>query len=194
VLVNHALNLLFNGSFHLFHTALANDGNVHEFLLGTVRNYPVADRLGWHGAMGETENRRLILWKTTFDPEGVYATVYHEEEFRALSGHLGTEAADLEPLVKKAIDAIPPRTPFLVEPKRPRFRRHKPDSWRHHKASPGSIVHFGRAWVPRSLLENSVESFNNRLNYSRYLPRIKIKRNALAPPSWQSTMGSISRI
>lgn len=117
--VNHALNLLLNGSFHLFHTALANDGNVHEFLLGTVRNYPVADRQGWHGATGETENRRLILWKTTFDPEGVYATVYHEREFRALSGHLGTEAADLEPLVREAINAIPPLTPFLVEPKRP---------------------------------------------------------------------------
>ena len=65
---SHALNLLLNGSFHALHTGLTEDGAVHEFLLGVVRNVPVTKQFGWPVPAGQTENRRIILWKTTFEP------------------------------------------------------------------------------------------------------------------------------
>jgi len=114
---SHALNLLLNGSFDGLHTGLTEDGAVHEFLIGVVRNVPVASQIGWPVPAGQTENRRIILWKTTFEPRGVYATVYHETEFRALPNQLDAESAYLEALLKEVIDRIPAQAPYLVKPK-----------------------------------------------------------------------------
>ena len=116
---SHALNLLLNGSFNALHTGLTEDGAVHEFLLGVVRNVPVTKQFGWPVPAGQTENRRIILWKTTFEPRGVYATVYHEPEFRALTNQLDAESAYLEALLKEVIDMIPAEAPYLVKPKSP---------------------------------------------------------------------------
>ena len=55
---------------------------------------------------GQTQNRRIILWKTTFEPQGVYATVSHEPEFRALPNQLDAESAYLEALLKEVIDRM----------------------------------------------------------------------------------------
>jgi hypothetical protein len=66
--ISHALNLLLNGSFDALHTGLTEDGAVHEFLIGVVRNVPVTSQIGWPVPAGQTENRRIILWKTTFEP------------------------------------------------------------------------------------------------------------------------------
>jgi hypothetical protein len=115
----HTLNLLLNGSFNTLHTGLTEDGAVHEFLLGVVRNVPVTNQSGWPVPAGQTENRRIILWKTTFEPRGVYATVYHEPDFRALSNQLDAEAAYMEALIKEVIDKIPAEALYLVEPKSP---------------------------------------------------------------------------
>jgi hypothetical protein len=116
---SHALNLLLNGSFDTLHTGLTEDGAVHEFLLGVVRNVPVTNLIGWPVPAGQTENRRIILWKTTFEPRGVYATVYHEPDFRALSNQLDAESAYLEALLKEVIDKIPAEAPYLIKPKSP---------------------------------------------------------------------------
>ena len=116
---SHALNLLLNDSFNVLHIGLTEDGAVHEFLLGVVRNVPVTKQFGWPVPPGQTENRRIILWKTTFEPQGVYATVYHEPEFRALPNQLDAESAYLEALLKEVIDRIPAEAPYLVKPKSP---------------------------------------------------------------------------
>ncbi len=116
---SHALNLLLNGSFTILHTGLTLDGAVHEFLLGIVRNVPVSSQIGWPVPAGQTENRRIILWKTAFEPRGVYATVYHEPDFQALSNQLDAETAYLEAMIKEVVDKIPPEAPYLIEPKSP---------------------------------------------------------------------------
>ncbi len=115
----HVLNRFLNGSFEKFHTALTRDGTVHEFLLGTVRNVPVVSRLGWPVPKGQTENRRIILWKTMFEQGGVYGSAYYEPEFRRFPNELDTDAIELKQLVEEVIGKIPAEAPFLVEAKCP---------------------------------------------------------------------------
>lgn len=110
---------LLNSSFTVLHAGLTPDGALHEFLLGIVRSVPITSQIGWPVPAGQTENRRIILWKTTFEPRGVYATVYHEPDFRALVNQLDAGTAYLEALIKQVIDKIPAEAPFLVEPKSP---------------------------------------------------------------------------
>jgi hypothetical protein len=56
---SHALNLLLNGSFTVLHSGMTQDGAVHEFLLGIVRNVPVTSQIGRPVPAGQTENRRM---------------------------------------------------------------------------------------------------------------------------------------
>jgi hypothetical protein len=113
------LNLLLNGSFEEFHTALTRDGAVHEFLLGTVRNVPASGPLGWLVPKGQAENRRIILWKTAFNEGGIYGSAYHEPDFRTFPNQLDAEASEQKQMVKEVIDSIPAELPFLGEPRSP---------------------------------------------------------------------------
>jgi hypothetical protein len=105
--LEHTINLLLNGSFDLFHTGLTINGAVHEFSLGTVRDVPVKPTLGNLFQSERTENRRIILWKTKFEPKGIFATSYLESDFKKVSNEFPSEEKELPQLVETAILSIP---------------------------------------------------------------------------------------
>ena len=144
----HALNLLLNGSFEKFHTALTRDGAVHEFLLGTVRNVPVASQFGWPVPKGQTENRRIILWKTTFEQGGVYGSAYHEPDFRRFPNELDADAIELKQMVEEVIGKIPAEAPFLVEP--------KSDLARGKRTPYGALRRYGRSSADGAFTEEGI--------------------------------------
>lgn len=111
----HALNLLLNGSFHKFHTGLSENGAVHEFSLGVVYDFPVQNSFRRLAMPGETENRRIILWKTEFEPGKVFACGYSEQEFREIPSHLDGEGADIKTIVQDAIRNLPPEEPPIEQ-------------------------------------------------------------------------------
>lgn len=112
--LEHALNLLLNDSLIKFHASLGPEGAVHEFFFGTARNVPAPAIVPWLGLAGVSENRKIILWKTTFMQGNVYASAYHETEFRSLPKHL-EEGSELRALLKAAIAETHLGAPYLVE-------------------------------------------------------------------------------
>ena len=94
-------------------SATGAHGAVHEFELGTVRNLPASDETEPRMILLNRGTRRIVLWGTRF-PEGhVYASAFHEPEFRALPKNL--EATnELRKVVEDAIERIPAGKPFLV--------------------------------------------------------------------------------
>ena len=93
--------------------ALAADGAVHSFEVGTVRNLPAADRLDLPTGRWETRNRRIVLWKTIFSEGHVYASAFPETEFQPLLKHI-EPGSELRNLPEQAIANIPAARPFTV--------------------------------------------------------------------------------
>jgi hypothetical protein len=111
--IQHALNLMLDLGFERFHTALTMDGAVHEFELGTVRNLPASDAIDWPVALKRTQTRRIVLWRTRFPQGHVYATAFHEAEFRGLPNYVEA-GSELRVVVGEAIERVPGGKPFLV--------------------------------------------------------------------------------
>jgi hypothetical protein len=114
--VGHALELLLNDRFKLFHTVTTSDGGTHEFLMGIARNVPINDIFRSVTARSQTEDRRIILWKTTFRSCELIGSAYHEMEFRSLPDKLNDQAPELKELLQEAIgklstEASAPDTP-----------------------------------------------------------------------------------
>src|ERR1700756_4097617 len=86
--IQHALNLMLNLGFERFHTALTIDGAVHEFDLGVVRGFSAPDGFDMPPVPQSTRTRRIVLWRTAFPQGHLYASVFHESEFRSLPRHL----------------------------------------------------------------------------------------------------------
>ena len=112
----YALELLLNDRFKLFHTATTADRGTHEFLMGIARNVPINDIFRSMKARCQTEDRRIILWKTTFIPHELVASTYHESEFRSLPNKLDSKAPELKELLQQVIrklsdEKAPPNTP-----------------------------------------------------------------------------------
>jgi hypothetical protein len=101
--VGYALELLLNQRFKLFHTATTSDKGTHEFLMGIARNVPINDIFRSVMARSQTEDRRIILWKTTFGPGELIGSAYHEREFRSLPTKLADQAPELRELLQEAI-------------------------------------------------------------------------------------------
>ena len=119
--IQHALNLMLNLGFELFHTALTMDGAVHEFELGTVRNIPAPSEIDWPVNPKRTRNRRIVLWRTMFPGSQHYASVFQDAEFRSLPEHLET-GSELRNLLEAAIEKIPIGRPLLVKGRTARNR------------------------------------------------------------------------
>jgi hypothetical protein len=107
--LGYAIELLLNDKFKIFHTAITSEKGVHEFLMGIARNVPINDpsRLV-RGS--QTESRRIILWRTTFEPHELIGSAYHEREFRSLPAKLDGQAPELKELLQKAIQKLPTET------------------------------------------------------------------------------------
>ncbi len=103
----YALELLLNNGFNPFYSSTTSDGERHEFLIGVVRNIPIDDisRLKWKGP--QTEDRRIILWKTTFESDPIVGSAYHDEEFKSLPGKLEGQSPKLQKLLLEAIQHLP---------------------------------------------------------------------------------------
>jgi hypothetical protein len=94
----HALNLLLNGQMVKFHTAVTADGTLHEFSVGIARNVPIDDPKRKILSRQNTEDFPVVLWRTRFEPKGVYATVYEPCQFSKLADQI----ADL-PALKQVL-------------------------------------------------------------------------------------------
>jgi hypothetical protein len=93
----HALNLLLNFGFDRFHVALTSDGAVHFFELGIVRNLPKSDGIDLPSLPKRARSRRIVLWGTTFPQGHLYASAFHESEFRSLPKEFRTRKRTPKP-------------------------------------------------------------------------------------------------
>jgi len=110
----HALNLLLNFGFERFHVALTPDGAVYSLELGIVRNLPEPGGIDLPSVPKGGRSRRIVLWKTTFPQGHVYASAFHESEFRSLPRH-SEHGRELRNLLDQAIERIPTAKPFLIK-------------------------------------------------------------------------------
>jgi|SRR5882757_9438082 len=101
--VGYALELLLNDRFRPFHTSTTSDRGKHEFLIGVVKNLPINDISRLVRGGSPTEDRRIILWKTTFESGEVIASAYHDEEFRSSPSKLDGQAPELKALLQEAV-------------------------------------------------------------------------------------------
>ena len=103
----YALELLLNNGFNLFYSDTTSDDEKHEFLVGVARDIPIDDisRLKWKGP--QTEDRRIILWKTTFDSGYVVGSAYYDSEFKSLPGKIEGHSPKLQNLLLEAIQHLP---------------------------------------------------------------------------------------
>jgi len=101
-----ALELLLNDQFEPFYTITTSDNGKHEFLFGIAKHVPIDDILGLLMTGSRTEDRRIILWKTTFGSCEVIASAYHEREFKSLPKKLDGQAPELKKLLLEAIERL----------------------------------------------------------------------------------------
>ncbi|AEU37599.1 hypothetical protein [Granulicella mallensis] len=80
-----ALNLILNNGFRAFHVETTADAATHEFMLGIAKNVPISDIFESARLGSRTADRRIILWKTTFETGEVHGSAHHEDHFRSLS-------------------------------------------------------------------------------------------------------------
>ena len=104
--VGRALELLLNDQFQPFYTNRTSDNGKHEFLFGIAKSVPIDDILGLLRTGSRTEDRRIILWKTTFGSCEVIASAYHDREFKSLPKKLDGQAPELKRLLLEAIDRL----------------------------------------------------------------------------------------
>jgi hypothetical protein len=82
--IQPALNLVLKFGFERFLMAATADGAVHTFELGIVRDLPAPERVDLPHVPKSARKRRIVLWRTTFPQGHLYASAFHEPEFRSL--------------------------------------------------------------------------------------------------------------
>jgi hypothetical protein len=116
----HALNLLLNGQMVQFHTAMTGDGTFHSFSLGIARNVPIDDPKRQILSRQSTEDFPVVLWRTRFEPKGVYATVYEPWQFSGLADRITDQLAlkqvlrDAALLSKQQLPELLGSRPFVI--------------------------------------------------------------------------------
>ena len=105
--VGYALEMLLNERLQLFFTTSTADNTKHEFLFGIAKNAPVDDIPGVLKTGDTREDRRIILWKTTFETGYVVGSAYHDREFKSSPGKLGEQGPELKKLLLEAIQNLP---------------------------------------------------------------------------------------
>ncbi len=81
-----ALNLLLNFGLARFHVALTSNGTVHSFELGFVRNPPGPDGVDLPSIPERATQSADRLSRKTFSQGHLYASAFHESEFRCSPG------------------------------------------------------------------------------------------------------------
>jgi hypothetical protein len=76
-----------------FHTAVTADGTSHDFSLGIARNVPIDDPRRKILSRQSAEDFPVVLWRTRFEPKGVYATVYEPCQFSELADQIRDQSA-----------------------------------------------------------------------------------------------------
>ena len=105
--VGYALEMLLNDRLQLFYTTSTADNTKHEFLFGIAKNAPVDDIPGVLKTGDTREDRRIILWKTTFETGYVVGSAYHDREFKSSPGKLDGQSLELKNLLLEAIQQLP---------------------------------------------------------------------------------------
>jgi hypothetical protein len=105
--VGYALEMLLNDRLQLFYTTSTADNTKHEFLFGIAKNAPVDDIPGVLKTGDTREDRRIILWKTTFETGYVVGSAYHDSEFKSSPGKLDGQSPELKKLLSEAIQKLP---------------------------------------------------------------------------------------
>ncbi len=105
--VGYALEMLLNDRLQLFYTTFTADNTKHEFLFGIAKNAPVDDIPGVLKTGDTREDRRIILWKTTFETGYVVGSAYHDREFKSSPGKLDGQSPELKKLLLEAIQKLP---------------------------------------------------------------------------------------
>jgi len=105
--VGYALEMLLNDRLQLFYTTSTADNTKHEFLFGIAKNAPVDDIPGALKTGDTREDRRIILWKTTFETGYVVGSAYHDREFKSSPGKLDGQSLELKNLLLEAIQQLP---------------------------------------------------------------------------------------
>ena len=106
--VGYALEMLLNNRLQLFYTSSTSSNNAeHEFLFGIAKNAPVDDIPGVLKTGDKREDRRIILWKTTFETGYVVGSAYHDREFKSSPGKLDGQSLELKNLLLEAIQQLP---------------------------------------------------------------------------------------
>jgi hypothetical protein len=108
--VGYALDLFLNGKFRRFHKTITSDGATQEFLLGIATDALVTDPMHWLFTRSQTEDRRIVFWKTTWESGEQHASAYHESEFRLLPEKLRDESPELKKLLQEANEKLPIET------------------------------------------------------------------------------------
>ena len=89
----HALNLLLDGQMIEFHTATTDDGTFHDFSLGIAQNVPIDEPRRKIVSRQSAEDFPVVVWRTRFEPKGVYATVYEPHQFSGLADQITDQPA-----------------------------------------------------------------------------------------------------
>jgi hypothetical protein len=105
--VGYALEMLLNDRLQLFYTTSTADNTKHEFLFGIAKNAPIDDIPGVLKTGDTREDRRIILWKTTFETGYVVGSAYHDREFKSSPGKLDGQSPELKKLLLEAIQKLP---------------------------------------------------------------------------------------
>jgi hypothetical protein len=114
----HALNLLLNGQMVEFHSARTADGTFHGFSLGIARNVPIDDPKRKILSRQSTEDFPVVLWRTRFEPKGVYATVYEPCQFSELADQIKDQPA-LKQVLQEAASQLKQHFPEVKNNPRP---------------------------------------------------------------------------
>jgi hypothetical protein len=97
--LEHALNLLLNNQLIVFHTDMAQDGTIHEFLFSVASNAPIENPFRRMLSGANTQDFPIVLWRSRFELHGVYASVYESREFFKL-----TAEADKQPELQRILE------------------------------------------------------------------------------------------
>jgi hypothetical protein len=84
-----------------FHNARTDASTFHDFSLGIARNVPVDDPKRKILSGQSTEDFPVVLWRTRFEPKGVYASVYERCQFSRLADQT-TEQPALKQVLREA--------------------------------------------------------------------------------------------
>ncbi len=98
--LEHALNLLLNNRLVAFHTDMTQDGTIHDFLFGVACDAPIENPFRRMLTGADTQDFLIVLWRSRFEPHGVYASVYESREFFKLAAE-----ADKQPELQRVLEA-----------------------------------------------------------------------------------------